>query len=163
NCRDTPGLNVWLKLILLLWVLNDPNEYDASSVVFRVLLVTILITPPKASAPNSIGTTPLYTSIRSAILTGILLSWNAEPIPCIGTPSINTRTFRPVKPLSVMLISDPTPPVSRILTPDARSSILPRSSVELYSDLASSATTLKGDSRTSAIADLPVTSTSSSS
>jgi Cof subfamily protein (haloacid dehalogenase superfamily) len=58
----SPFLKLCPKFTYDLCVLNEPYEYDASRNQLRFcLLVTMLITPPKASVPNPTGTTPLYT------------------------------------------------------------------------------------------------------
>ena len=128
----------------------------------RFLLVTILTTPPIASVPKPTGTTPLYTSIRSAKLTGILFSAKELPTPSCGTPSINTFTCFPLKPSSISCMSDPTPPDSRSFIPGAFPSASLRFLVEFCSSFVSTAMALNAE-RFRRLTPLETTTTSSSS
>lgn len=55
--------------------------------------------------------------MRSAKLTGMLLSPNELPAPSCGTPSMNIFTCLPLKPSSMRFMSEPTPPDSRSFSP----------------------------------------------
>ena len=102
----------------------------------------MLITPPIASVPKPTGTTPLYTSMRSAKFTGMLFSPNEEPTPSCGTPSMNTFTCLPLKPSSIRFMSEPTPPLSRSFSPGALARASPSVFVVLSMSRVSTATAL---------------------
>ena len=128
----------------------------------RFLFVTMLTTPPMASVPKPTGTTPLYTSMRSAKLTGMLFRANELPTPSCGTPSIKTFTCFPLKPSSISCMSEPTPPDSRSFMPGALASASLRLLVEFCSSLVSTAMALKAE-RFRRLMPLETTTTSSSS
>ena len=116
----------------------------------------MLITPPIASVPKETGTTPLYTSMRSAKFTGMLFRSNAVLAPSCGTPSMNTFTCLPLNPSSISCISEPTPPVSRSFMPGSLVRASPRFLAEFCNPLVSTATALKAERFTLPI-ELPVT------
>ena len=120
------------------------------------------MTPPMASVPKPTGTTPLYTSIRSAKLTGILFRLKELPTPSCGTPSINIFTCLPLKPSSVSCMSEPTPPDSRTFIPGAFASASLRLLLEFCSSFVSSATALNAE-RFKRLIPFETTTTSSSS
>jgi len=103
------------------------------------------MTPPMASVPKPTGTTPLYTSIRSAKLTGILFRLKELPTPSCGTPSMNTLTCFPLKPSSINCMSEPTPPDSRSFMPGALVKASLRFFVVFWSSFVSTATALNAD------------------
>ena len=159
----SPFLKLCPKFTYDLCVLNEPYEYDASRNQLRFcLLVTMLITPPKASVPNPTGTTPLYTSMRSAKLTGMLFRSKAVPAPSCGTPSINTFTCLPLNPSSISCMSEPTPPDSRSFIPGSFCNASLKFLVEFCSSRVSTATALKAE-RLMRPTPLETTTTSSSS
>ena len=110
----------------------------------------MLTTPPSASVPKPTGTTPRYTSMRSAKFTGRLFRSRAVPAPSCGTPSMNTFTWRPEKPSSMSCMSEPTPPVSRSLTPGTAVRASARFLFSPAMPLRSSATALKAERLTRA-------------
>ena len=114
-----------------------------------------------ASVPKPTGTTPLYTSIRSAKLTGILFRLKELPTPSCGTPSMNTLTCFPLKPSSINCISEPTPPDSRSFMPGALVKASLRFFVVFWSSFVSTATALNAD-RLMRLTPVDTTVTSSS-
>ena len=114
-----------------------------------------------ASVPNPTGTTPLYTSILLAKLTGMLLSPNDAPTPSCGTPSINTFTLLPLNPSIISDMSEPTPPDSLNFSPGAFESASLRFFVVFCISLVSTAIVLNADFFT--LLTPPATTTTSSS
>ena len=107
--------------------------------------MTILTTPPIASVPNPTGTTPLYTSMRSAKFTGILFNPKELPTPSCGTPSIKIFTCLPLNPSSINCMSEPTPPDSRNFMPGALARASLRLLVLFFNSFVSTATALNAD------------------
>ena len=120
------------------------------------------MTPPKASVPNPTGTTPLYTSIRSAKFTGILFSPKELPTPSCGTPSIKTLTCFPLNPSNMSWVSEPTPPASRSFIPGSLDKASLKFFVEFCNSSVSTATALKAE-RFTRPTPLDTTTTSSNS
>ena len=114
-----------------------------------------------ASVPKPTGTTPLYTSMRSAKFTGMLFSPNELPTPSCGTPSMNTLTCLPLKPSSINCMSEPTPPASLSFMPGAFAKASLRLLVVFCISRVSTATALKAE-RFSRLTPLDTTTTSSS-
>ncbi len=115
-----------------------------------------------ASDPRCTGTTPLYTSILSDKLTGILFSDMALPSTSTGTPSIKYLTDLPDRPLIEKLKLEPSPPCSRIRIPVVRFSTWLISAVVLANCFVSTTFTEKPECFTSRALFTAVTVTSSS-
>ena len=91
---------------------------------------------------------------------GILFKPKASPTPSWGTPSIKIFTCLPVKPSSIIDISEPTPPDSRNFSPGVRANASLTFFVEFCRFSVPIATALKAD-RFTRLTPLAIITTSS--
>lgn len=105
------------------------------------------------------GTTPLYISIRSMILTGRFARLMPLPFVESGIPSIKYRTELPDIPFMDSSKSEPTPPSSLILIPVVLFTIVLRLFSELTNGFISTALTVRAPSLTFWVLLFPYTST----